>query len=187
MVVVVLQPLSCIPVGQPHGLCPTRLLCPRDASGKNTGVGCHFSTPWHLPNPGIEIASLVSPVSQVDSLLSEPSGKPPPKKNYGNSETKETSSWNLFILETIYGWENIPRLFTCMPRWMMVSFTEKENTEGKSLEITLFWTMTLISLGIRNWNCTKNNEKHNSIGWRYKLNNHRSVQSLSCVWLFVTP
>ena len=27
---------------QPHGLWPTRLLCPRDSPGKNTGVGCHF-------------------------------------------------------------------------------------------------------------------------------------------------
>ena len=27
---------------QPHGLCPTRLLCPWDSPGKNTGVGCHF-------------------------------------------------------------------------------------------------------------------------------------------------
>ena len=27
---------------QPHGLYPTRLLCPWDFSGKNTGVGCHF-------------------------------------------------------------------------------------------------------------------------------------------------
>ena len=26
----------------PHGLQPTRLLCPRDSPGKNTGVGCHF-------------------------------------------------------------------------------------------------------------------------------------------------
>ena len=26
----------------PHGLWPTRLLCPWDSSGKNTGVGCHF-------------------------------------------------------------------------------------------------------------------------------------------------
>ena len=28
------------PLG-PHGLQSTRLLCPRDSSGKNTGVGCH--------------------------------------------------------------------------------------------------------------------------------------------------
>ena len=27
---------------QPHGLQPTRLLCPWDFPGKNTGVGCHF-------------------------------------------------------------------------------------------------------------------------------------------------
>ena len=26
---------------QPHGLYPTRLLCPRDFPGKNIGVGCH--------------------------------------------------------------------------------------------------------------------------------------------------
>ena len=27
---------------QPHGLWPTRFLCPWDSPGKNTGVGCHF-------------------------------------------------------------------------------------------------------------------------------------------------
>ena len=27
---------------QPHGLQPTRLLCPWDFPGKNVGVGCHF-------------------------------------------------------------------------------------------------------------------------------------------------
>ena len=27
---------------QPHGLYPTRLLCPRDSPSKNTGVGCHL-------------------------------------------------------------------------------------------------------------------------------------------------
>ena len=27
---------------QPHGLWPTRLLCPWDFPGKHTGVGCHF-------------------------------------------------------------------------------------------------------------------------------------------------
>ena len=27
---------------QPHGLQPTRLICPWDSPGKNTGVGCHF-------------------------------------------------------------------------------------------------------------------------------------------------
>ena len=27
---------------RPHGLQPTRLLCPWDSPGKNTGVGCHL-------------------------------------------------------------------------------------------------------------------------------------------------
>ena len=26
---------------RPHGLSPTRLLCPRDSPGKNAGLGCH--------------------------------------------------------------------------------------------------------------------------------------------------
>ena len=32
---------SC-PTLRPHGLQPTRLLCPQDFPGKNTGLGCHF-------------------------------------------------------------------------------------------------------------------------------------------------
>ena len=45
--------------------CPTRLLCPRNSPGKNTGVGCHFLLPRDLPNPGIEPVTLHL---QVDSL-----------------------------------------------------------------------------------------------------------------------
>ena len=33
---------SCPTLLQPHGLQHTRLLCPWDFPGKNTGVGCHF-------------------------------------------------------------------------------------------------------------------------------------------------
>ena len=29
---------------QPHGLQPSRLLCPWEAPGKNTGAGCYFLT-----------------------------------------------------------------------------------------------------------------------------------------------
>ena len=35
------SPQSC-PTVQPHRQQPTRLLCPWDSPGKNTGVGCHF-------------------------------------------------------------------------------------------------------------------------------------------------
>ena len=43
--------LQSCPTVRPYGQQPTRLLCPRDSLGKNTGVGCHFTylTPvnWH--------------------------------------------------------------------------------------------------------------------------------------------
>ena len=52
-------------------------LCPWASPGKNTGVGCHALFPGDPPNPGIKPRS---PVWQVDSLLSEPPGKP---KNTG--------------------------------------------------------------------------------------------------------
>ena len=38
-VLVVVQPLSCVRLLQPHGLQPATLLCPWDSPGKNTGVG----------------------------------------------------------------------------------------------------------------------------------------------------
>ena len=74
MVVVVWSP-SHVWLLQPHGLQPTRLPCPWDSPGKNTGVGCHFLLQGNLPNPGIEPKSSVSATFQADSLLFEPSGK----------------------------------------------------------------------------------------------------------------
>ena len=38
---VMVQSLSRAPLLRPLGLQPTRLLCPWDSPGKNTGVGCH--------------------------------------------------------------------------------------------------------------------------------------------------
>ena len=35
------QSLICVCLFGPHGWQPTRLLCPWDSPGKNTGVGCH--------------------------------------------------------------------------------------------------------------------------------------------------
>ena len=58
---------------QPHGLQPTRLLCPWDSIGKNTGVGCHFLLPRNLPDPGIES---VSPALAGRLFTTEPPGKP---------------------------------------------------------------------------------------------------------------
>ena len=37
---------------QPHGLWPTRLLCPWDFPGKNTGMGCHVLLQGIFPTQG---------------------------------------------------------------------------------------------------------------------------------------
>ena len=50
----------------------TRLLCPRDSPGKNTGVGCHAL----LQGLRIELRSLMSPAFQAGSLPLVPPGKP---------------------------------------------------------------------------------------------------------------
>ena len=55
---------------------PTRLLCPWDFSGENTGVHCHFPPAGDLPNLGIKTASSESPTLKENSLPTEPSGKP---------------------------------------------------------------------------------------------------------------
>ena len=48
---------SCLTLPWTHG--PISLLCPRNFSGRNTGVGCHPS-PKDLPDSGTEPSSLVS-------------------------------------------------------------------------------------------------------------------------------
>ena len=55
---------------RPHGLHPTRLLCPWDSPGKNTGVGSHALLQGIFPTQGLNIAL------QADSLPPEPPGKP---------------------------------------------------------------------------------------------------------------
>ena len=47
----------------PHGLYASRLLCPWDFAGKNTGVG------WHFLLQGICLTQSASPSLQADSIL----------------------------------------------------------------------------------------------------------------------
>ena len=66
--------LSCFSrVLRPHGLQPTRLLCPWDSPGKNTGAGCHSLLQGIFRTQGLNLGLLHW---QVDSLPSEPPGKP---------------------------------------------------------------------------------------------------------------
>ena len=72
---------------RPHGLQPTRLLCPWDFPGKSTEVGCHcllqeyysgllFPTPEDFPDTGIKPVLLVSPALVGGFFTSTPPGKP---------------------------------------------------------------------------------------------------------------
>ena len=116
---------------------PTRLCCPWDSPGKNTGVGCHFLlqcmtvkvkvkslsrvrlfvTPWtaayqaplsmefsspeywswlpfpspgDLPDPGIKLGF---PTLKVDSLPSEPPGKPNTENTQRTVNTSVVYAW----------------------------------------------------------------------------------------------
>ena len=68
--------LSCSAVSdslRPQGLQPTRLFCPRGFSRQEYWSGLPCPPVGDLPDLGIEPRS---PAWQVDSLLSEPPGKP---------------------------------------------------------------------------------------------------------------
>ena len=43
---------------RPHGLQPTRLLCPWDFPGKDTGVGCHYLLQGIFPTQGSNLSLL---------------------------------------------------------------------------------------------------------------------------------
>ena len=60
---------------QPHGRLPTRLLCPWNSPGKNTGGDCHFLLQGIFPTQGSN-QSLLCLHWQVDSLPLAPAGKP---------------------------------------------------------------------------------------------------------------
>ena len=62
---------------QPHGLSPTRLLCPWNFPGKNIGASCHFLLLGIFPTQGSNPGLLHLLHWQMDSLPLAPYGKPP--------------------------------------------------------------------------------------------------------------
>ena len=70
------QSFSCVPLWNPLGLYPARLLCPWDFSGKNTGEGSQCPPPGDLPYLEIKPAPPVSPALQVNSYPLSHQGRP---------------------------------------------------------------------------------------------------------------
>ena len=61
---------------QPHGPQPTRVLCPWDFPGKNTGVGCHALLQGIFLTQGSNPHLFCLPHWQADSLPLAPPGEP---------------------------------------------------------------------------------------------------------------
>ena len=70
---------------QPHGLQPTRPLCPCGSLGKNTGMGCHFLLQEIFPGQGSNPRRSHLMHSQAGSLLLVPPWKP------------QSKNWQLYI------------------------------------------------------------------------------------------
>ena len=80
---------------RPHGLQPTRLICPWDSPGKNTGVSCHFFLQKIFPDQGLNLCLL--------HWQAEPPGKPP------NSRLINT---NLKLIKLYNPFNNFNIIFT---------------------------------------------------------------------------
>ena len=75
---------------QPHGFQLTKILCPWDSPGKNTGVGCHFLLQGIFPQPRGQPESL----SVASSFFTiEPPGKLRPKALWLKSLQGEQVGW----------------------------------------------------------------------------------------------
>ena len=106
---------------RPRGLKPTKLLCPWDFPGKNTGVGCHFLLWGVFPTQGSNPGLLHW---QVDSLLHSHQGSP--------TEAIELSSMNVHILALF------PHL--CFLPWLFLS---SSTLYPKHPRLSLCWKLRL--------------------------------------------
>ena len=80
---------SCVRLLRPHGLQPTRLLCPWDSPGKNTGVGCHALLQGISQTWGLNSCLPASPPLQADALPTESPGKPEERLSHFNKQCWE--------------------------------------------------------------------------------------------------
>ena len=91
---------------QPHGLLPTRLLCPWDCPGKHIGVGCHAILQGSFPTQGLN-PHLWSAALAGGFFATVPPGKPPSltedpqaldaRHSPQHSLSLSCSSWNRYM------------------------------------------------------------------------------------------
>ena len=106
---------------RPHGLQPTRLLCPWDFPGKNTRAGCHFLLQGIFPTRGSNRQFLHLLHWQVYSLLLENPkvylwpGKPKSSHPTLSFPVEHGNKYSLPHESIIYHWERIDSLLGPLP------------------------------------------------------------------------
>ena len=83
---------------RPHRWQPTRLLCPWDSQGKNTGVGCHFLLQC------MKVKS-ESEVSQSCPTLSDPMDCSPPGSSIHGIFQARVLEWGASTFSALLDWK----------------------------------------------------------------------------------
>ena len=112
---------------QSRELMPSRLLCPWDLPGKNTGVGCHFLCQGIFPTQGSNLCLLCLLHWQPDSL---------PLSHLGNSGTR----WPHPCHHHYYHHSSLRQRLTC--------------TRQDTVYITVTWILVLTLKGSLKWKVT---------------------------------
>ena len=98
---------------QPHGRQPTRLPCPWDSPGKNTGVGCHCLLQCMKVKSESEVA-------QSCSTLSDPMDCSLPGSSIHGIFQARVLEWSAIAFSgTSYEFWSVFKFLTSLIRWMM--------------------------------------------------------------------
>ena len=108
---------------------PSRLLCPWDSPGKDTGVGWHFLLQGIFLSPGIEPASLVSPALQASSL-------PLSHRRMPSCLISRRQSYNVIPVGSMGRW------CTGEDCWAKVLLPENKDSKFQTCWFPAFWNQT---------------------------------------------
>ena len=101
---------------RPHGPQRTRLLCPQDSPGKNTGVGCHVILQGIFPTQGLNLQLLCFLHWLAGSLPLVPTGNAPNKVS--NTHLREHSQFSLPLWAVQHHSSFVSCLFPCHFTWL---------------------------------------------------------------------
>ena len=141
---------------RPHGLQPTRLLCPRDSPGNSTGVGCHALLQGIFPTQGsnpslLHLPALTASFFTTGFLYPEIS-HPPLKLFFFSLFQADESSFTFWIIWgrwTRRGWIMGDGRPDSLPEWCARASTASGTSLLASIPLTLFYFH--LSLQLPHW------------------------------------